>query len=202
MCTSILCEAGAIGRGMELNRSRNANQHLGFLTLWAWESHRKKRFPLWNRDEILAEAFLQTHRLLTTVYDPSKSTVITFLKGFLWGAVHYRYWTSQGYRFTDKGPRLKLHFTDDIVYEEIEVKVIVETLELPEFTEEEWTIIRLRHDGYTMTRIASVLGLKSPQSVYNRLVKIRDKFKGPEHATRDTARPPPDGPGQDSTDLP
>lgn len=66
-------------------------------------------------------------------------------------------------------------------------------LEIPDLTEEEWTIIRLRHDGYTMTRIAAVLGLKSPQSVYNRLVKIRDKFTGQEQdATRNDTAPPPD----------
>lgn len=178
---------------MEINRSRDPAHHLGFLTLWAWESHRKKRFPRWDKDEILSEAYLQTQRLLNTVYDPEKSTVVTFLKSFLWGAVHYTYWTSHGFRFTDDGPRLKLSVTEDIVCEEIVVEIVFDPLHLPDFTEEEWTIIRLRHDGYTMTRIAAVLGLKSPQSVYNRLVKIRDKFTNRDsHATRDDTTPPPD----------
>ena len=178
---------------MALNRSRNAQDHLGFLTLWAYDAHRKKRFPAWEQEEILAEAYIQAQRLLTSVYDPSKSTVVTFLKGFLWGAVHYTYWTSQGYRFTDDGPRLKIHVTDDTLCEDLAVEFRMLSFELPELTEEEWTIIRLRHDGYTMTRIAAVLGLKSPQSVYNRLVKIRDKFTGQEQdATRNPAAPPPD----------
>ena len=178
---------------MALNRSRNAQDHVGFLTLWAYDSHRKRRFPAWEQEEILAEAYIQAQRLLSTVYDPDKSTVVTFLKGFLWGAVHYAYWTSQGYRFTDDGPRLKIHITDDTLCEDLSVEFRMLSIELPELTDEEWTIIRLRHDGYTMTRIAAVLGLKSPQSVYNRLVKIRDKFAGQEQdAPRNTAAPPPD----------
>jgi hypothetical protein len=176
-----------------LNRSRNAQDHIGFLTLWAYDAHRKRRFPAWEQEEILAEAYIQAQRLLSTVYDPDKSTVVTFLKGFLWGAVHYAYWTSQGYRFTDDGPRLKIHITDDTLCEDLSVEFRMLSIELPELTDEEWTIIRLRHDGYTMTRIAAVLGLKSPQSVYNRLVKIRDKFAGQEQdAPRNTAAPPPD----------
>lgn len=177
---------------MALNRSRNAQDHIGFLTLWAYDAHRKRRFPAWEQEEILAEAYIQAQRLLSTVYDPDKSTVVTFLKGFLWGAVHYTYWTSQGYRFTDDGPRLKIHITDDTLCEDLSVEFRMLSIELPELTDEEWTIIRLRHDGYTMTRIAAVLGLKSPQSVYNRLVKIRDKFAGQEQdAPRNTAAPPP-----------
>jgi hypothetical protein len=178
-----------------INRSRDVRDHIGFLTTWAYESHRKKRFPHWSKDEILSEAYVQSHRLLTTVYDPSKSTVVTFLKGFLWGAVHYSYWTSQGYRFTDSGPRLKLHVTDDTLCEDVPVLEVWELMELPEFTEEEWTIIRLRTDGYTMIRIAAVLGLKSPQSVYNRLVKIRDKLNRSEQdATGNPASTPTDRP--------
>lgn len=178
---------------MALNRSRNAGDHLGFLTIWAYESHRRKRFPAWEQEEILAEAYLQAHRLLASVYDPSKSTVVTFLKGFLWGAVHYRYWTSQGYRFTEHGPRLKLHVTDDTLCEATSIPFSNEPIEFPLLTDEEWTIIRLRHDGYTMIRIAAVLGLKSPQSVYNRIIKIRDKFTGQQlNASRNTSVPPPD----------
>lgn len=178
---------------MALNRSRNAQDHIGFLTLWAYDAHRKRRFPAWEQEEILAEAYIQAQRLLSSVYDPEKSTVVTFLKGFLWGAVHYTYWTSQGYRFTDDGPRLKIHVTDDTLCEDLAVEFRMLSIELPELTEEEWTIIRLRHDGYTMTRIAAVLGLKSPQSVYNRLVKIRDKFTGQEQdAPRNPAAPSPD----------
>lgn len=178
---------------MEINRSRNAAHHVGFLTMWAYDAHRKKRFPLWDKHEILSEAYIQTDRLLRSVYDPDKSTVVTFLKSFLWGAVHYAYWTSNGFRFTNDGPRLKIHVTDDILCEEVSIEIDLDPLVLPEFTEEEWTIIRLRHDGYTMTRIATVLGLKSPQSVYNRLVKIRDKFnKRDNHAPGNPAAPPPD----------
>jgi hypothetical protein len=178
---------------VEINRSRDARDHMGFLTMWAYDAHRKKRFPLWDKHEILSEAYLHTDRLLATVYDPSKSTVVTFLKSFLWGAVHYSYWTSNGFRFTSSGPRLKIPVTTDTLCEDISVEVRMHRLEIPDLTEEEWTIIRLRHDGYTMTRIASVLGLKSPQSVYNRLVKIRDKFTGQEQdATRNNTAPPPD----------
>lgn len=176
---------------MEINRSRDPRDHLGFLTVWAYESHRKKRFPMWEKEEILSEAYIQTERLLRTVYDPSKSTVVTFLKAFLWGAVHYSYWTSHGFRFTDSGPRLKLEVTVDIVCEEIPIHPSEPELDIPELTEEEWTIVRLRRDGYTMTRIAAVLGLKSPQSVYNRLIKIRDKFVGVEDATRNRTSTPP-----------
>lgn len=167
---------------MELNRSRNPADHLGFLTLWALDAHRKKRFPLWSKEEILSEAYVQAHRLLTTVYESDKSTVVTFLKSFLWGAVHYSYWTSNGFRFTDHGPALKLRVTSDTLCEVLAPLAKHPMTDLPEFTEEEWTIIRLRHDGYTMTRIAAVLGLKSPQSVYNRLVKIRDKLGDAEDA--------------------
>lgn len=187
---------------MEINRSRDARDHIGFLTMWAYDAHRKKRFPLWDKHEVLSEAYIHTDRLLRTVYDPSKGTVVTFLKGFLWGAVHYTYWTSNGFRFTDAGPRLKLHVTDDTLCEEVSIEVTLDPLNLPEFNEEEWTIIRLRNDGYTMTRIASVLGLKSPQSVYNRLVKIRDKFHETTNAARDPAPPPPYRPRQDRPPVP
>jgi hypothetical protein len=162
---------------MDRSHSRDPADHVGFLKLWAVDAHRKNRFPRWSVDEILSEAYIQAHRLLSTVYDPSKSTVVTFLKSFLWGAVHYSYWTSNGFRFTDSGPRLKIVVTDDTICEQVTTSEPCNPMEFPGFTEEEWTIIRLRHDGYTMTRIAAVLGLKSPQSVYNRLVKIRDKFK-------------------------
>ena len=178
---------------MDRSHSRDPADHVGFLKLWAVEAHCKNRFPKWSVDEILSEAYVQAHRLLSTVYDPEKSTVVTFLKAFLWGAVHYSYWTSHGFRFTEDGPRLKIHITDDTLCEDLSVEFRMLSIELPELTDEEWTIIRLRHDGYTMTRIAAVLGLKSPQSVYNRLVKIRDKFAGQEQdAPRNTAAPPPD----------
>lgn len=162
---------------MDRSHSRDPADHVGFLKLWAVDAHCKNRFPKWSVDEILSEAYVQAHRLLSTVYDPEKSTVVTFLKAFLWGAVHYSYWTSHGFRFTEDGPRLKIVVSDTIVCEDVTTSQSCDAVEFPEFTEEEWTIIRLRHDGYTMTRIAAVLGLKSPQSVYNRLVRIRDKFK-------------------------
>jgi hypothetical protein len=175
-----------------LNRSRKAADHVGFLTLWSNEAHRKQRFPRWSRDEILSEAYVQADRLLGTVYDPSKSTVVTFLKSFLWGAVHYAYWTGSGYRFTESGLRLKLSVTNDTLCEEVARPASPPDPDLPDLTEEEWTIVRLRRDGYTMIRIAAVLGLKSPQSVYNRLVKIRDKIQGEKNAPRDPADPAPD----------
>lgn len=187
---------------MAINRSRNATDHLGFLTLWALDAHRKKRFPLWTKDEILSEAYVQTHRLLTTVYDPGKSTVVTFLKGFLWGAVHYAYWTSNGFRFTDDGPRLKLKVTNTILCEELVTFDMPPPEELPMLTEEEWTIVRLRMNGYTMTRIAGVIGLKSPQSVYNRLVRIRDKFRGEQDGTSDDTDPDAEGQGQERAHVP
>ena len=164
-----------------VNRSKDARDHVGFLTLWSHEAHARRRFPRWTREEILSEAYIQADRLLTTVYDPSRGTVVTFLKSFLWGAVHYAYWTSNGFRFTASGPRLKLHVTTDTLGEHL-APASSPPLDLPVFTEEEWTIIRLRNDGYTMIRIAAVLGLKSPQSVYNRLVKIRDKINGVRNA--------------------
>jgi hypothetical protein len=179
---------------MDRSRSRDPAHHLGFLKFWSIDAYRKKRFPKWDVDEIMSEAYVQSHRLLNTVYDPEKSTVVTFLKAFLWGAVHYTYWTSNGFRFTDDGPRLKIPVTYDTLCEQVQAPSPAEQTDLPEFTEEEWTIIRLRHDGYTMTRIATVLGLKSPQSVYNRLVKIRDKIKGVENAPRDTANGDAEGP--------
>lgn len=162
---------------MDRSRSRDPADHLGFLKVWAVDTHRRRRFPRWSVEEILSEAYVQAHRLLSTVYDPEKSTVVTFLKAFLWGAVHYSYWTSQGFRFTEDGPRLKIVVSDNTLCEHVVGSMSDERVSFPDLTEEEWTIIRLRHDGYTMTRIAAVLGLKSPQSVYNRLVRIRDKFK-------------------------
>ena len=174
-----------------LNRSKKASDHVGYLNLWAIEAYRKKRFPRWTREEILSEAYIQADRLLSTVYDPSKSTVVTFLKSFLWGAVHYAYWTSNGFRFTASGPRLKLLVTTDTLSEHV-APSSSESLDLPEFTEEEWTIIRLRNDGYTMIRIAAVIGLKSPQSVYNRIIKIRDKIKGVKNASHDRPSAPSD----------
>lgn len=187
-----------------VNRSRDPKDHLGFLNLWVMEAHRKQRFPMWSQEEILSEAYVQAHRLLTTVYEPEKSTVVTFLKGFLWGAVHYSYWTSNGFRFTDDGPRLKLHVTSDTVCEDITVPAASLSLVFPELTEEEWTIVRLRIAGYTMSRIAEVLGLKSPQSVYNRLVKVRDKFikTGAIDAPRNPARSHADRPWTQRPPLP
>jgi hypothetical protein len=161
-----------------LNRSTDPRDHLGFLTLWVGEAHRARRFPLWERDEVLSEAYIQADRLLTTVYDPERATVVTFLKRFLPGAVHYRYWTSNGFRFTADGPRLKLPVTYDTLCEVAAHVPPPSSFRLPDLSEEEWTIVRLRLDGYTMTRIASVLGLRSPQSIYNRIVKIKDKFHG------------------------
>lgn len=157
--------------------SRNPGDHLGFLISWCRESHRKNRFRKWSHDELLAESYLQAHRLLETTFDPTRSTVVTFLKAFLWGAVHYAYWKSQGYRFTDDSVVPKLPLTNSVDCDYIAVEDhVVRRQDMPDLTDEEWIIVRMRFDGYTMTQIASVLGLKSPQSVYNRLVKIRGKF--------------------------
>ena len=161
---------------MDPRYSRNAADHLGFLIWWCRDSHKNHRFKRWCHDELLSEAFLQTHRLLTTTYDPSKSSVVTFLKAFLWGAVHYAYWKNQGYRFTDTGVAPKVPLTDSPLCEYLSVITEFISPEFPELTEEEWLIVRLRRDGYTMIQIADVLGLKSPQSVNNRLVRIRGKF--------------------------
>jgi hypothetical protein len=125
----------------------------------------------------MSEAYIQADRLLNNVYDPSRSTVVTFLKRFLPGAVHYRYWTSNGFRFTPAGPRLKLHVTSSTLCE-VAASPPSSSFLMPDLSEEEWIIVRLRLDGYTMSRIASVLGMRSPQSIYNRLVKIKEKFHG------------------------
>ena len=193
---------------MDHARDPDPSKHLAFLTWWCNESKRRGRFHHWDRDELLAEAYIQTHRLLTTLYDPTKSTVVTFLKAFLWGAVHYVYWTQHGFRFDDVGKKAggksrkvlvkKLDFTDFDPSQSCAKVVEGYTPFLPqiELTGEEWTIVRLRMDGYTMTQIAAVLGLKSPQSIQNRLTKIWDKIQGVEEdATRDTTDPPPEGPG-------
>lgn len=179
---------------MDTRYSRNPADHLGFLIWWCRDTQRKGRFLRWSHDELLAEAYIQAHRLLTDNFDPSRSTVVTFLKAFLWGAVHYSYWKSHGFRFTGNGVAPKVPLTDlvDCEYVAVDDSTMFRH-ELPELTDEEWTVVRMRCDGYTMTQIASVLGLKSPQSVYNRLVKIRGKFlTGDEDAPRDDPDPPPD----------
>jgi hypothetical protein len=88
---------------------------------------------------------------------------------------------------------LKLQVTNTIVCEELVTFDMPPPEELPMLTEEEWMIVRLRMNGYTMTRIAGVIGLKSPQSVYNRLVRIRDKFQGDEDDSRSDAAADADG---------
>lgn len=174
---------------MDPRYSRNPADHLGFLISWCRESHKNHRFKRWCHEELLSEAYLQTHRLLNTTYDPTKSSVVTFLKAFLWGAVHYAYWKNQGYRFTDTGVAPKVPLTDYPISEYIAVFTEQLPPEFPELTEEEWLIVRLRQDGYTMIQIADVIGLKSPQSVNNRLVRIKGKFlDGDPNAARRKAR--------------
>lgn len=180
---------------MDPRYSRNPADHLGILIWWCRDIQSKGHFSRWSHEELLAEAYLQTHRLLETTFDPSKSSVVTFLKAFLWGAVHYAYWKSHGFRFDGKKPVPKVPLTDMVDCEYVAVDDDpVFRHELPELTDEEWIVVRMRCDGYTMTQIATVLGLKSPQSVYNRLVKIRGKFlEGDvEDAPRNETNPPPD----------
>jgi len=72
-----------------------------------------------------------------------------------------------------------------------------------ELTGEEWTIVRLRMDGYTMTQIAAVLGLKSPQSIQNRLSKIWDKIEGAEdNAPRNRTDEAAEGPREKRKNIP
>lgn len=189
---------------MDPRFSRDPSVHLGFLIWWCRDAHKNGRFRRWCHEELLSEAYLQTHRLLSTTYDPTKSSVVTFLKAFLWGAVHYAYWKNQGFRFTDTGVAPKIPLTDSPLSEYYAAASEEVIIEFPELTEEEWLIVRLRCDGYTMNQIADVIGLKSPQSVNNRLVRIRAKFpiKGKKNATRDKANPPTDGPQPECPDLP
>ena len=167
---------------------------------------------MWEQAELLSEAYLQAHRLLDTLYDPSKSTVVTFLKAFLWGAVHYAYWTKNGFRFHDEGKKSggrsrkvvvpRIQYTFEVACEDLSARDVPDT-QHPwpglDLTEEEWTIVRLRLDGYTMTQIAKVIGLKSPQSVYNRLVKIRGKIEGVDNAARDSTDAASKGWGEERT---
>lgn len=200
---------------MDHARDPDPRHHLAFLTWWASDCKRNGRFNRWDRDEILAEAYLQAHRLLGTLYDPAKSTVVTFLKAFLWGAVHYVYWSQQGYRFDDIGKKAggkskkilvkKMEFIDCAISEPLAKPLYSYTpfLELvQELTDEEWTIVRLRLDGYTMTQVAAVIGLKSPQSVQNRLIKIRGKLAGVEDATGNDTNTATEGPGEERPPLP
>lgn len=200
---------------MDQARNPDPSRHLAFLYWWCNESKKRGRFQQWDRDELLAEAYLQAHRLLSTLYDPDKSTVVTFLKAFLWGAVHYAYWAQQGYRFDDVGKKeggrsrkvlvRKLEFTDCETNEPLAKAQELYTSELSslELTGEEWTIVRLRMDGYTMTQIAAVLGLKSPQSIQNRLSKIWDKIEGAEdNAPRNRTDEAAEGPREKRKNIP
>lgn len=199
-----------VGESMERNKNPDPREHIGFLTSWSFDMHRKKAFPLWSKEEILSEAYIQTHRLLTGVYKPEKSTVVTFLRGFLWGAVHYAYWTQNGYRFVKGKHILKLPLTNDIVCEDLEFKKIPPKIwDAPQLIGEDWVVVKMRTDGYTLSKIAEIMGLKSPQSVYNRLVRIRNRIQSLEdtdHANRNTPHPRPNprtkGPRKNSPPIP
>lgn len=189
---------------MDPRYSRNPADHLGFLIWWCRDAHKNHRFKAWSHDELLAETYLQAHRLLNTTFDPDKATVVTFLKAFLWGAVYYAYWKERGYRFTADGVTPKVPLTNNTDSEYVAVSFDHLQMEFPELTDEEWLVVRLRAEGYTMSQIADVLGLKSPQSVNNRLIKIRAKFtnRDEKNAPRNKAHPPPDRPRTQRPGLP
>tara|TARA_R100001463_G_scaffold37402_1_gene80338 strand:+ start:212 stop:739 length:528 start_codon:yes stop_codon:yes gene_type:complete len=57
----------------------NVEDHLGYLIKWASRASRMGYYPLWNYEEVLSEAYIRAHHLLTNKYDPERGAPTTFL---------------------------------------------------------------------------------------------------------------------------
>jgi DNA-directed RNA polymerase specialized sigma24 family protein len=57
----------------------SAEDHIGYLIKWASRAARNGYYPLWDYEEILSEAYLRAHHLLTNKYDPKRGAPTTFL---------------------------------------------------------------------------------------------------------------------------
>jgi hypothetical protein len=90
--------------GADRKRSRDVNDHMGWLIKLVSKWQSKGKLAQYERDELISIAFIEARSLLRDKYDPSKSTVTTFLSRFLYSRVHY--WVMVqigGYRKTPNG---------------------------------------------------------------------------------------------------
>ena len=158
------------------NQSRDVNDHLGFLNQWASEVKKAGHFSLWEHDELVSQAYLTTHDLLTTRYKPERGTVITYLKNFLWPRVAYAYGKYHGWRYRD---------SKWVILESELREVSVDCSDLftrgelpPDLTEREIDVILMKVGGMTHQAIAEAYGYRSPTTVtYWIRKKILPKFR-------------------------
>jgi len=78
-------------------RSRNVADHIPYLEQFA--RRRSTRFPTHDPDEVLSVVLFEADRLLREKYDPSQSTITTFLAVFLPSRVTYRLLRGCGMRY-------------------------------------------------------------------------------------------------------
>lgn len=145
------------------NRSRDANEHLGFLIQWVAETKRAGHFSLWSHEELLSQAFLTASELLEKNYRPEKGTVITYLRNFLWARVAYAYGKYHGWRYRKSKWVILESFFDAASHKGC---VPHDKAELPsDLTEREIDVILMKVGGMTHKAIAEAYGYKSPTTV-------------------------------------
>ena len=162
--------------GTPRNQSRDANDHMGYLTDWVADKKRSGHFTLWDHDELLSQAYLTAQDLLNRNYDPNKGAVITYLDNFLWGRVFYAYGKYHGWRYT-KGkwvdPEVDFECFGSMGHQS------PDKVEFPsDLTDREIDVILMRMTGATYRKIAAAFGYKSPTTVtYWFKHHIRPKFR-------------------------
>lgn len=77
--------------------------HLKFLFSLAHRWRRETVLRAFEFDEILSVAYLEADHLLRNKYDPTKTTVTTFLNAYLWGRVEYALLRGTGMRKREDG---------------------------------------------------------------------------------------------------
>ena len=160
------------------DRSSNpdVNLHIVFLTEWTSQMKSSGHFPLWDYNELFNQAYVIASDLLTKKYQPSRGSVVTFLRGFLWGKVLYSYGKSFGWRYRDSKWKVfetPLDPSSDgaIEYDSFEYP--------PDLTEREKAVIEMRVGGHSLQSIARHFGFSSPNTVtYWIKNHIQPKFIG------------------------
>ena len=158
----------------EQSYSLDMADHIGFLHQWAAALKRSNHFTKWCHDELVNQGYVTGSELLQKNYDPTKGTVITFLKAFLWSRVAYAYGKSFGWRYRDSTWRILERSLENMDWEYIEVPAA----EMPDtLTDREREVIEMRMNKYSYQEIAEAFGYKSANTVtYWIKHHIRPKF--------------------------
>tara|TARA_S200002703_G_scaffold90203_5_gene77821 strand:+ start:282 stop:836 length:555 start_codon:yes stop_codon:yes gene_type:complete len=142
-----------------------------------WSQIRRRKFPLWELNEIINEAWIQLDRLMGR-YDSSRGPLLTFVRSSLWSPVSNAYFRMNGIVVLKRkgqkhqreylNPAIVLCETDDWIAED--TREVIEIPEIKSKTLQRTALLLAR--GFNQKQIADIDGV-TEAAVSKRVDQLR-----------------------------